>query len=426
MTDDLGLPGRRELPPEVLDNLRMSLREGMGKPERRRWPIAAAAAAVVLVLAGALVTTVLIREPDRQGPVVANPDFSLDRPKAEEAMNRCWAALQTRGRAASFPARDAWVPQFTVAPSWTSVTVVAVRAGDKTFFCETTSITVTVSDPDTVPSYATGTKTAALLTSHAGTVAGVADPGWEKMEIFSRTADSTASSEVPIFRNGNLFVLLSQSKPSRTTYSVGPYTGQPGDGVTVAPHALRPAPEPAVTEIDRVPPVVPDRGTPAGEFFQTCVEGAAEPLPDVDVYETGTLLEGDDVKVVAARLGDRFVVCQGGLGYRDGTSEYYRLFSDQTTERRPVRKLSTETLGGSEQGGADSAKNPFIGIVPRTATTVKLDFGAGKKVDATVTDGTFAVWRPESTEAMDPNAQVGVVVLDAGGKTLHEGTLPLY
>ncbi|RSN13126.1 hypothetical protein DMC63_27640 [Streptomyces sp. WAC 05977] len=426
MTDDLDLPGRRELPPEVLDNLRMSLREGMGKPERRRWPVVAAAAAVVLVLAGALVTTVLIREPDGQGPVVANPDFSLDWPKAEEAMNRCWAALQSRGRAGGFSSREEWVPQFTVAPSWTSVTVVAVRAGDKTFFCETTSITATVSDPDAAPSYATGTEAAALLTSRAGTVAGVADPGWEKMELFSRTADSTASSEVPIFRNGNLFVVLSQSKPSRTTYSVGPYTGEPGDGVNVAPHGLRPAPEPAVTVIDRIPPAVPDRSTPAGMFFQTCVEGATEPLPDVDVYETGTLLEGGDVKVVVARLGDRFVVCQGGLGYRDGTSEYYRVFTQPDAAPRSVGKLSTETLGGSEQGGAGSAKSPFIGIVPRTAATVKLDFGAGKKVDAVVTDGTFAVWRPELPGAMDPNGQVGVVVLDAEGKTLHEGTLPLY
>ncbi|MEU3769782.1 hypothetical protein AB0E55_32390 [Amycolatopsis keratiniphila] len=427
MTDDLGLPGRRELPPEVLDNLRMSLREGMGKPARRRWPIVAAAAAVVLVLAGALVMTVVIREPDRQGPAVASdPDFALDLPKAVPAMDRCWAALQSRGRATGFPARDEWVPQFTVAPSWTSVTVVAVRAGGKIFFCETTSITVTVSDPNAAPSYATGTKAAALLMSRAGTVAGVADPGWEKIEVFSRTADSTASADVPVFRNGNLFVVLSQSKPSRTTYSVGPYTGEPGDGVTVAPHGLRPAPEPAVTDIDRVPPVVPDRGTPAGQFFQTCVEGATEPLPDVDVYETGTLLEGGDVKVVVARLGDRFAVCQGGLGYHDGTSEYYRLFADPNAAPRSVGKLSTETLGGSEQGGAGSARNPFIGIVPRSAVTVKLDFGAGKKVDAVATDGTFATWRPEGTEAMDPNSQVGVVVLDAEGKTLHEGTLPLY
>ncbi|WP_340684591.1 hypothetical protein LCL61_40290 [Amycolatopsis coloradensis] len=426
MTDDLGLPGRRELPPEVLDNLRMSLREGMGKPERRRWPIAVAAAAVVLVLAGALVTTVLIREPDRQGPVVANPDFSLDRPKAAEAMNRCWAAIEKKGRTADFPARDEWVPQFTTTPTWTSITVVAVRAGDKTFFCETTSITVTVSDPNASPPYAAGTRTAALLMTRAGTVAGVADPGWDKMELFGRTADSTASSEVRLFRNGNLFVEVARSKPSTTTYSVGPYTGESDDALTDAPHVLPPAPEPVVTEIDRVPPAVPIRDTPAGEFFKTCVAGASEPLPDEDAYELGTLLEGDDVKVVTARLGDRVAVCQGGLGYRDGTSEYYRVFEDLTAERPPVRKLSTETLGAAEQGGTGNAQTPFIGVVPRTATTVKLDFGAGKKVDAAVTEGTFAVWRPELPGAMDPNAQVGVVVLDAAGKTLHEGTLALY
>ncbi|EME57673.1 hypothetical protein [Amycolatopsis decaplanina] len=427
MTDDLGLPGRRELPPEVLDNLRMSLREGMGKPARRRWPIVAAAAAVVLVLAGALVATVVIREPDGPGPAVASdPDFALELPKAIPAMDRCWAEIRKQDRTADFPVRDEWVPQFTVAPSWTSVTVVAVRAGDKIFFCETTSTTVTVSDPNAAPSYAAGTKAAALLMSRAGTVAGVADPGWEKMELFGRTADTTGGSEVHVFRNGNLFVELSQSKPSRTTYSVGPYTGAPDEGITDAPHALPPAPEPAVTNIDRVPPSVPSRDTPAGEFFKTCLAGATEPLPDEDAYEIGTLLEGDDVKVVTARLGDRIAVCQGGLGYRDGTSEYYRVFADVTTERRPVRKLLVETLGAAEQGGSGNAQNPFVGVVPLAATTVKLDFGAGKKVDAAVTAGTFAVWRPKLPGAMDPNSQVGVVVLDAEGKTLHEGTLPLY
>ncbi|OXM49855.1 hypothetical protein [Amycolatopsis alba] len=426
MTDDLGLPGRRELPPEVLDTLRMSLREGMGKPPRRRWPVVAVAAAVVLVLAGALVTTVLIREPD--GPAVASdPDFALDLPKAIPAMDRCWAAIQKQNRTANFPARDEWVPQFTVAPYWTPVTVVAVKGGDKVFFCETTLITVTVSDPAAAPLYATGTKTAALLTSRYGTVAGVADPGWEKMVIYSRTADGTGSTDVNVFRNGNLFVMISQSIPSRTTYSVGPYPGAPGDGSGVGPYALRPAPDPAVTDIDRIPPSVPARDTPAGEFFNTCVRGATEPLPDEDAYEVGTLLEGDDVKVVVARLGDRAAVCQGGLGYHDGKSEYYRVFQDMDAraDPRPVRTLFAETLGAAEQGGSGRGKTPFIGIVPQAAATVKLDFGAGRKVDAVVTAGTFAVWRPEDVNPADPNAKVGIVVLDAAGKTLHQGTLPL-
>ncbi|MEV7555364.1 hypothetical protein AB0N89_37600 [Amycolatopsis sp. NPDC089917] len=425
MTDDLGLPGRRELPQEVRDNLRMSLREGMGKPARRRRPIVAAAAAVVLVLAAAVVVTVVIREPDGPGPVVANPDFSLDLPRANSAMDRCWAAIQKGSRAADFPAREDWVPQFTVAPYWTSVTVVAVKGGDKVFFCEATVMTVTVSDPTAAPLYATGTKTAALLTSRAGTIAGVVDPGWEKMVLFSRTADSTGSEDVNVFRNGNLFVVISQTSPSQTTYSVGPYTGAPGDGSGVGPHALRPAPEPAATDMDRIPPTVPARDTPAGEFFKTCVAEGAETLPDEDGYEVGTLLEGKDVKVVVARLGDRIVVCQGGLGYHDGESEYYRLFPDLGSGHPAVRRLSTETLGGSEQGGTGNPQTPFLGAVPRAATTVKLDFGAGKKVDAAVTDGTFAVWRPEIPGAMDPNAQVGIVALDAGGKTLYQGTLPL-
>ncbi|MFI6301650.1 hypothetical protein ACIBCH_07265 [Amycolatopsis thailandensis] len=429
MTDDLGLPGRRELPPEVLDNLRMSLREGMGKPVRRRRPIvAAAAAAVVLVLAGALVTAVLIREPDRPGPVVANPDFSLDWPKAVAAMDRCWAAIQKRGRAADFPARDEWVPRFTVSPAWTQVTVVAITADDKPFFCETTLMTATVSDPAAVPVYTRGARTAALFATPAGTVAGIADPDWPKLEVTGKNDDSSSVMETAIFRPGNLFVHLGSMKVSRTTYSVGPTPGeQSRPNEYQAPYLLPPAPEPAVSSIDRPVSPVPERATPAGEFFKTCTEGASEALPDADAYQVGALLEVDDVKVVAARSGDRAVVCQGGIGYRAGQNEYYRTFPDLPKSPGAIHTLRTETVGRVDQdGNSVKPRNSYVGVVPEAAAVVKLDFGTGKTVDATVGAGTFGAWVPDDVSRDYENAKVGITVLDAAGAILHQGTLPLY
>ncbi|UUV35333.1 hypothetical protein NQK81_18440 [Amycolatopsis roodepoortensis] len=420
MTDDLGLPGRRELPPEVLDNLRMSLREGMGKPERRRWPIVAAAAAVVLVLAGALVTTVLIREPDGQGPVVANPDFSLDWPKAEEAMNRCWAVVQSEGRAASFPARNEWVPRFTVVSY--SVTVVAVTVDDKPFFCETTLMTATVSDPAAAPPYTHG-GTAALLTTRAGTVAGIADPEWPQLEITGQNEASMSLREIPIYRPGNLFVHIAPMKPSRTTYAVGPTPGKQSRPVRYqAPYPLRPAPEPAVSRLDKPVFPVPDRATPAGEFFNTCTMAASEAVADEDAYEAGAFLEGDDAGVVVARLGDRAIVCQGGRGYGDGKTEFYRVFNDQPRTSEPVYALRAETVGRV----AGKIQNAYLGVVPAAAAAVKLDFGTGKTVDATVGAGAFAAWVPDGVSQDYEHAKVGVTVLDAAGATLYQGTLPLY
>ncbi|AUI63478.1 hypothetical protein [Amycolatopsis sp. BJA-103] len=425
MTDDLGLPGRRELPPEVLDNLRMSLREGMGKPVRRRWPIVAAAAAVVLVLAGALVTTVIIRDPDGTGPDVANPDFSLDRPKAMEAMNRCWAVVQSEGRAASFPARDDWEPRFTVTSP--SVTVVAVTVDDKPFFCETTLMTATVSDPGAAPAYTEGARTAALLMTPAGTVAGIADPEWPKVELTGQNEASLSARDIPIFRPGNLFVHIAPMKPSRTTYDVGPTPGEQSRPREYrAPFPLRPAPEPAASRIDRPVSPVPDRATPAGEFFDTCTRGASETLPDEDAYRVGAYLENDDVGVVVARLGDQVITCQGGLGYQEGKAEYYRVFADQP--RSPaVRTLRGESVGmAKREGEADRPRNPYVGVVPEVAAEVKLDFGPGGKVDATVAEGTFAAWHPDGVSRDVENAKVGITVLDAAGNILHQGTLWLW
>ncbi|GAB3708766.1 hypothetical protein GCM10027598_13500 [Amycolatopsis oliviviridis] len=423
MTDDLGLPGRRELPPEVLDNLRMSLREGMGKPVRRRWPIGAAAAAVVLVLAGALVATLIIREPDGPGPVVADPDFSLDWPKAIPAMDRCWAAIQAQGKAASFPARDGWVPLFTVLSP--AVTVVAMTAGGKPFFCETTRTTATVSDPDDHPIYTDGGKTAALLMTDGGTVAGIADPSWPKVEITGQNDSASPFRDLPIFRRGNLFVYLGSMKPTRTAYSVGPTPG--GQSRTLhyqAPYLLPPASLPAASAIDR--PVTPERESPAGEFFKVCTERAFEAVPDVDAYRAGALLEGDDVAVVVARLGDEVIVCQGGVGYRDGKTAFYRAFP-QRPDPSSIRALRTETVGNVDRNGAAvKPRNAYLGVVPEAAAAVKLDFGTGKTIDATVGAGTFGAWIPDGVSQDIENARVGITVLDAAGNLLHQGTLPLY
>ncbi|EMD23368.1 hypothetical protein [Amycolatopsis azurea] len=425
MTDDLGLPGRRELPPEVLDSLRMSLREGMGKPVRRRWPVFAAAAAVVLVLAGALVATVVIREPDRPGPVVANPDFSLDWPKAVAAMDRCWAAVQSGSRAASFPARDEWVPQFTVT-SW-EITVVAVMAGGKPLFCETTLMTATVSDPDAAPPYTHG-GTAALLMTRSGTVAGVVDPEWPKLEVSGQNEASSSLRDIPVFRPGNLFVHIAPMKPSRTTYAVGPTPGEQSRPLHYrAPYLLRPAPEPAATVLDKPVFPVPDRATPAGEFFTTCTRAASEALSDDDAYEVGALLEGEDVGVVVARLGGRTIVCQGGLGYGDGKTAHYAVMYDQPKTAEPVHTLRTETVGRVDRNGvATKPQNAYLGVVPDAAVAVKLDFGTGKTIDATVAGGTFAAWFPDGVSQDYEHAKVGITVLDAAGNVLHQGTLPLW
>ncbi|HET6288251.1 MAG TPA: hypothetical protein VFG15_16075 [Amycolatopsis sp.] len=55
------------------------------------------------------------------------------------------------------------------------------------------------------------------------------------------------------------------------------------------------------------------------------------------------------------------------------------------------------------------------------AVGVKLDFGTGKTIDATVADGTFGVRMPDGVSQDYERAGKS-----AAGATLHQGTLPLY
>ncbi len=429
MTDDLGLPGRRELPPEVLGNVLASVREGMGKPVRRRWPVVAAAAAVSLVLAGALASTAVIRDTD--SVATSGSDFTLDLAQAKAGLDRCWAAVQEQGKAASFPDRADWVPLFTKDGSHGTAAVVAAMAGDKPFFCETTETTVTVTDPNATPAYAPGTKTGALLMSSNGTIAGVANPEWQVLDLTGRSDDGpNFASEAKVYRHGNLFVEQNNSRPGRTTYAFGPNTGDRklGErGAYEAPHILPAAPEPAVSIYDRPYPE-PNWATDGGMLMTECLVNSAELLIDAHAYHTRTLLTDGDFRVVVARFGEKVVVCQAEPGFNGETWPRYRLFPDlNTPPPGPARKLKTESLGGPEKTGNEGsvARNPFIGVVPREAAKVSLLFGPGLGVDAPVTDGTFAVWTPPGANLVDPMAPVAIIARDAAGKIIYEGSLPI-
>lgn len=173
--NDLELPPRRSLPPEVRDRIRGVTDSGLAEPLRQesryRGPLAVAAGVAVLAAGAVVLGQSVNGTPDDFRPGMTPPTTSPTAPgetheeapfpeltvsppdaNTTEDLDRCGAAVQASSRADEFPPRDAWEPVFTVTKG--DVRIIAFREyGAKPGFCEVDATTATVSDPsaETMP-----------------------------------------------------------------------------------------------------------------------------------------------------------------------------------------------------------------------------------------------------------------------------------
>jgi len=201
--NDLDLPPRRTIPPEVRDRIRGVTDSGLVEPPRQttryRGPLAVAASVAVLA-AGAVVlgqsvngtpddfrpgatppasTTTTV--PGETHEVEPFPELTGTAPNARttEDLDRCGAAVEASSRANEYPPRTAWEPVYTVTRGDARVTAFR-EYGGKPGFCEVDATSATVSDPsaETMPlgidmeNLPTG-DLYALYVSPTGLVAGV-------------------------------------------------------------------------------------------------------------------------------------------------------------------------------------------------------------------------------------------------------------
>jgi hypothetical protein len=168
--NDLDLPSRKALPPEVRDRIRGVTDSGAAEsPSRHRYrgPLAVAAGVAVLAAGAVMVTQSTGRDSvgvgstptsssqSSQSPpdvYVAPPPtvVSADDPVVTAALDRCGAAVEASPRAFEFPPRSAWQPVYGV--EMNGQFVVPYREyGGKPGVCATTATTATVSDPSHEP-----------------------------------------------------------------------------------------------------------------------------------------------------------------------------------------------------------------------------------------------------------------------------------
>ena len=172
--NDLNLPPRRTMPPEVRDRLRTRVFTDE-QPTRLRAPLAAAAGVAVLA-AGAMIvsqsvagtpadyrpgtsptsttTSATPETPETAWPVAgaAGPLLRIRPPDAHSAddLDRCGAVAAASPRAGEFAPRSSWQPVFTVSRQNHRITAYR-EYGGKPGFCDVTATTATVSDPSAEP-----------------------------------------------------------------------------------------------------------------------------------------------------------------------------------------------------------------------------------------------------------------------------------
>ena len=418
MSDDLReLPPRRTLPDDVRDRLRAEVRQGLAKPRQKPHVWYAAAAAVLVLAAGAVVVTRQLRQPAEAPPAVTG-GLTLDARLATSALDRCWAAVRAAGKTDRVPPRADWVPLFTEEAAGDAV--VAATAAGKPMFCETTGTTVTLSDPGATPAYAPGTRSGLLLHSATGLAAGVVDPAWPKASLAASTLRSSSGNDLEFSPVSHQFVALTRAAPDRTRLALI-------DGGSGPPRKvdLPPAPAPLLSVTDR--PDAADRTSPAGRALGDCLADAEEVVPDAAAYRPGPLVAEDGYQVVMGRRGDRVIVCTREPDYQRPGKTQARVYPDLVENRQvPARVLSVSTLGGAESGAAPGqARTPFPVVLPASATSAGVEFGAGSGADLVVTDGMALAWVPRSVAAT-PDVKVHVRAWDAKDNLVYDGWLPLF
>lgn len=207
--NDLDLPPRRTLPPEVRDRIRTAIDVETPPAARRRAPLAVAAG-VALLIAGIVAVQSTTGPPD--APRSGSQKLSVVTPDSQTAedLDRCADVATASPRASEFAPRSEWLPVFTATRGDTRI--VAFRTNDtEPMFCELDTDTITVSDPEAAPmEIAEGlngtTLIYALYLSPAGLVAGVAKDV-RGLECWVTSSDlKMRAVEPPILRD-ELFVM---------------------------------------------------------------------------------------------------------------------------------------------------------------------------------------------------------------------------
>ncbi|MEV4311957.1 hypothetical protein [Actinocrispum sp. NPDC049592] len=416
MNNDLDLPPFTPIPADVRDRVRRRVQERIRRPRSYRRPIAVAAA-VALLATGAVYLL-------SGGSSTSEP---AKRNQSDVVMNRCWSAIQRVGKEGDFPDRSTWLaPIVEDEGEYSGVAVAGISAGGSKFFCETTATTVTVTRPSAELRYAPGTRTALLLTSAHGTVAGLADPTWPAV-VVTIPGHSTAVRPV----HDGMFVYTGDYRLQDTTIQAKrAETAADVDGMDDTGAEL-PAPQPpAVIVVDRVP-LDKEKFSHERAALEACQKSAAatSPVPEAGSYTGGPDIDRDFVFVIPALSETRLAACTTSHLERTppGPSRFIEgpALSDVDSEHKPVAFYP----GPLPSSGGDHT--PLVGVVPKNVARMEIWFGDHWTVQPDVVNRMFALLVPadvplgQDGRVRDEN-QIKVRLFGPVGQVSYEGPLTVW
>ncbi|TCO65754.1 hypothetical protein [Actinocrispum wychmicini] len=333
---------------------------------RRVW-LPATAAVLALVVSGSIA---LVRHGDAPPKRDYHPTvvrLAVNSREVTAQLDRCWRTARELSTMAKYPDRSEWRPVLAVKGGelWT---VTAIRTNGRPLFCETVIGGTTLSSPDADPVYAPGTRTAAMLTTNAGTVAGVVDPSWPDMRVrvVGRYQDDIEGRAV---QQDGLFVYPSYLSAVDDRVTVG----QDGDPRIPLP----PAPQPYGV----VNPSYSssDRSSTAGRHLGDCIAKSGE--PDSDGWSPAATVQANDERLILA-------VNPAGVGaclQQAQGSRFMPYVSRAVSAAKPELLSLTATVGG---------RQVVAGILPQGAADMRLTLADGTTLDADVDRDTFAALLP--------------------------------
>jgi hypothetical protein len=392
--NDFKVPPMADVPPEVRARIESRVLPKLDADRRSRVWLPATAAGIALLVSG-IVAVVHPgggpKHPDTNPSVI---ELAVDSNQVSTELDRCWQAARQHAKEVTYPDRTEWRPVMSLDARLSTIT--AIQTGSGPLFCETTNGSVTLSPPGAAPAYAKGTKTGALLATVNGTIAGVVDPSWPKLQVMVTGKDRDGLGG-PATQKDGLFIFPSFLSAVDETVKVGP-----GDNPQfVLPKPARP--------FGTVEPSYPagDRSTPRGQQLGECISESGTAVPDADSWNPGAMVQSNGELLIMAANNGGVSAC-----FRQSQRTQFMAYISRTTSVTEPKLLPVApTLGG---------RDLVSGLLPPGVATMRLTFANQATMDADVRDNTFAALLPAGAGA--PKT-ITCQLLGASDQILYTGPL---